>query len=133
MDYFIVIVFSLITLGMLFKASTLEKRLWGGIGATLGATFIIGSQIVKWRSGFFEGYSRVSSEAVGNWVAPGFIILGIFLLLLINYRLIRFAWDQKPAVKWILIVVDIVFSLFYIIAGYLLLFVLAVLYFPFAP
>ncbi|SDM28202.1 hypothetical protein [Sediminibacillus halophilus] len=133
MDYIIVILFSFITFGLLFKASKREKQWLGGFGALLGIIYLIGSQIVKWQSGFFNSSSGEGSEAVGNWIIPGFIILGIYLLLLINYRWIRFAWGQAPAVKWTLIFVEIVFSLFYIIAGYFLVFVLGVLYFPFAP
>ncbi|WP_026572071.1 MULTISPECIES: hypothetical protein [Sediminibacillus] len=133
MDYIIAILFGLIAYGLLFRASKREKRLLGGLGTILGIVFLIGSQIVKWQSGFFEGYNQESSEAVGSWVIPGFIVLGTYLLLLINYRWIGFAWGQTSAVKWTLIVADIVFSLFYIIGGYCLLFVLGVLYFPFAP
>ncbi|QTN00618.1 hypothetical protein ERJ70_15740 [Sediminibacillus dalangtanensis] len=133
MDYTIAILFGLIAFGLLFRASKREKRWLGGFGAILGIIFLIGCQIVKWQSGFFDGYNQESSEAVGNWVVLGFIILGIYLLLLINYRWIRFAWGQTPAVKWTLLFVEIVFSLFYIIAGYFLLFVLGVLYFSFAP
>ncbi|SDJ99441.1 hypothetical protein [Sediminibacillus albus] len=133
MDYIIFVLFVLISWGLLFRATKREKRLLGGISAVLGVGFIIGSQIVKLQSGFFTGQSTESSEAVGEWVLPGTVLLGVYLLIAINYRWIRLALTKTAGVKWTFIALDVLFSIAYLFFGYFLLFIIAFLYFPFAP
>ncbi|MDT8860141.1 hypothetical protein N0O92_07835 [Alkalihalobacillus sp. MEB130] len=95
--------------------------------------FIGVSQLIKLQSGFFESRTTETSEAVGQWVVPCFVILAIYLLGLINYRLIKVALKQQSWVKWGVIALDILLSLIYLSAGAFALFIVTFTYFPFAP
>ncbi|MFD2043831.1 hypothetical protein ACFSTA_07035 [Ornithinibacillus salinisoli] len=132
-DYLIFVVFTLVGWCLLIGSSKLEKKWIGGIGGLLAVIFIIVSQIIKFQSGFFEERTLESSEPVGQWVAPGFIVLGIYLLIMINYRCVKAALNKQSWQRWGLIFFDILFSLIYLWVGTFALFIVAFTYFPFAP
>ncbi|WP_106498320.1 hypothetical protein [Lentibacillus sp. Marseille-P4043] len=133
MDYILFVLFALVGWCMLIGTTKQEKKWIGGIRALLAVVFIMVSQIIKFQSGFFETRSVAVSEIVGTWVAPYFIILGLYLLGMINYRLIKTALGRKIWERWGLILFDILLSLVYLWFGSTALFVVAFTYFPFAP
>ncbi|WP_218775560.1 hypothetical protein [Oceanobacillus senegalensis] len=118
----------------LLIGTTRQERKWlGGIGGILVFIFIVGGQIIKIQSGFFEGRTTESAQQVGEWVVPWYIVLGFYLLVMINYRWIQVALKNVSWKRWLLISLDILFSLVYLWGGWIGLFVVAFTYFPFAP
>lgn len=110
-----------------------EKKWIGGIGGIFAIAFIVGSQIIKLQSGFFETRTIENAEQVGTWVVPCFIVLGLYLLGMINYRWMKAAMNKQGWVRWGLVLSDILFSLVYLWFGGFALFLVAFAYFPFAP
>ncbi|WP_163970392.1 hypothetical protein [Oceanobacillus halotolerans] len=133
MDFIIFVVFSGIGAFLTIGMTTNEKKWIGGIGGLLALIFIVVSQIIKLQSGFFEGRTVETAEPVGEWVVPGFLVLGIYLLGMINYHWIKAAWKKDTWGRWGLIILDILFSLLYLLFGSFVLFIVAFTYFPFAP
>ncbi|MFC4402618.1 hypothetical protein [Gracilibacillus xinjiangensis] len=132
-DLILFVTFLLIT-GCLFIGTSKHEKIWlGGVGASLLIIFLIVGQIIKWQTGFFVERTEDNSAAVGNWVVSFYIILMIYLLVLLNYRMIKMAISKRSPVKWSLIVLDILLSIIIILLGYFGLFFVAFMYFPFAP
>ncbi len=132
-DYILLVLFTVVGSILLIGMTNREMKWIGGIGGLLVSVFIVVSQIIKFQSGFFEGQSTEASEAVGQWVVPSFVVLGIYLLGMINYRWIKAALKRQSWVKWGLLALDLLFSILYLYIGAFLLFIVAFTYFPFAP
>jgi len=114
--------------------TTKREKVWiGGIGGVISIVFILVSQIIKLQTGFFESRSLEASEAVGNWVVIGYFVLGLYLLVIINYRIIKTALKMKSRSRWLLIITDVIVTVAYLIIGGFGLFIVAFTYFPFAP
>ncbi|WP_186580456.1 hypothetical protein [Aquibacillus kalidii] len=132
-DYILFLLFTVAGWCLIIGLTNKEKKWIGGIGGVLVTVFIIVSQIIKFQSGFFETVNNESSQTVGKWVLPCFIVLGVYLLGMINYRWIKAALKKQAWQRWGLIVLDLFFSLLYIWCGGFLVFIVAFTYFPFAP
>ncbi|KHF41708.1 hypothetical protein [Halalkalibacter okhensis] len=132
-DYVIFALFVVVGGCLLIGMSKKEKRWFGGIGGLMASIFIVVSQIIKLQSGLFEERTVESSEPVGQWVVPFFIVLGLYLLAMINYRWIKFALTKQSWQKWVFICLDILFSFIYLLFGSFALFIVVFSYFPFAP
>ncbi|SET52685.1 hypothetical protein SAMN05421676_105189 [Salinibacillus kushneri] len=133
MDFILFILFVAIGWCVLIGTTGKEKKWIGGAGGLLVIIFIVVSQIIKVQSGFFIERSRDSSIPVGQWVVSSCVVLGIYLLAMINYRLIKAAVRRQSWQRWGLIFADILFTVIYVWAGSIALFVVAFTYFPFAP
>ncbi|MCT2536437.1 hypothetical protein NC661_03745 [Aquibacillus koreensis] len=133
MDFILFGLFALMGGCLLIGLSRKEKKWIGGIGGLMALVFIVVSQIIKLQTGFYGEWSQEVSETVGQWVVPCFLVLGIYLLGMINYRWIKAALNKELWVKWLLLGLDILFSLVYIWFGGFVLFIVAFTYFPFAP
>ncbi|MRG87182.1 hypothetical protein GH754_12775 [Salinibacillus xinjiangensis] len=118
---------------LLIGTTRREKKWIGGTGGLLAVIFIVGSQIVKLQSGFFDSRTRESLELVGQWVLPCFFVLGLYILGMINYRMFKAAFQKTSWQRWGMIGLDILVSFLYIWAGGFVIFVIAFMYFPFAP
>ncbi|RKQ33994.1 hypothetical protein D8M06_09245 [Oceanobacillus halophilus] len=132
-DFILFALFTVIGSFLIIGMNHKEKKWIGGIGGLLALIFIVVSQIIKFQSGFFGARSFEASEPVGQWVVPCFIVLGLYLLGMINYRWLKAAWKKQSWLRWALISLDILFSFIYLWFGGLVLFVVAFTYFPFAP
>ncbi|MCL7745652.1 hypothetical protein [Halalkalibacter alkaliphilus] len=132
-DFSIFVLFAVVGGFLLIGMTKQEKKWFGGIGGIMAVIFIVVSQIIKLQSGFFVERSVETSEPVGQWVVPCFIVLALYLLGMINYRWINAALKKQSWQKWGLISLDILFSLIYLCFGAFALFVVTFTYFPFAP
>ncbi|WP_343840003.1 hypothetical protein [Salinibacillus aidingensis] len=132
-DFIIFFLFAVFGWIALMGLSHTEKKWLGGFGGFLAIVFIVVSQIIKFQTDYFTESSFGNAEPVGQWVVPGFIVLGIYLLGLINYRLIKAAVKAKSWQRWGLVVLDIVVTIIYLWAGSVTLFFVGFSYFPFAP
>ncbi|WP_138417143.1 hypothetical protein [Aquibacillus sediminis] len=132
-DYILFILFIVIGWCLLIGMTKVEKKWIGGTGAVFAVIFIVVSQIIKLQSGFFSARTTEASTSVGQWVVPCFLILGFYVLGIINYRLVKLALTKQSWQRWGWIGFVILFSILYIWVGGFALFIVAFTYFPFAP
>lgn len=136
---FIITAFYLLLVCCLLIGATKKLKLWfGSISGLLVIIFLTGAQIIKYQTGFYNLSSSAwrssgASETVGNWVVPGFIVLGVALLTLIEFRMIRKACQIRSSIKWLIVFLALFLAVAFIWLGYMLLFIVAFQYFPFAP
>lgn len=132
------ILFAGLTMLLVIGTGKKFKIYVGGIVVGSALLFLIGEWIIKIQTDFFslgrqEWYSQGYAEDMGKWVMP-FIILGVAIfLVLVNIRIIQQFLKRQDGVRWIWIAFVVVIDVFAVFLVPLLLFVVAFMFFPFAP
>ncbi|WLR49835.1 hypothetical protein LC040_11020 [Bacillus tianshenii] len=122
---------------LLIGASKKVKLWFGSIYGGMIAIFLAGELYIKTKTGFFkdkgEWLSSGGSIELGDWVVPFYITLMITLVVLIDFRIFKKAYEVEGSTRWSLIVLGILFTLVYGVGVVASLFFVAFMFYPFAP
>lgn len=132
------LLFAGLTLLLLIGTTKKFKLYAGGVVGVAAALFIIGEIIIKVQTGFYtlgkqEWYNQGYPETLGKWVMPFFLLgLAIFLIL-VNIRMIQQFLKRRDGIRWVWMAFVVVIDAFAVFLVPVLLFVVAFMFFPFAP
>jgi hypothetical protein len=132
------LLFAGLTLLLLIGTTKKFKLYTGGIIVGAAALFIIGEIIIKVQTGFYtlgkqEWYNQGYAETMGKWVMPFFLLGVAIFLILVNIRMIKQFLKRKDGIRWVWMAFVVVIDVFAVFFVPVLLFVVAFMFFPFAP
>ncbi|WP_044339719.1 hypothetical protein [Rossellomorea aquimaris] len=132
------ILFVCLTLLLLIGTTKKFKLYAGGVVVGAAALFVIGEIIIKVRTGFYtlgkqEWYNQGYAETMGKWVMPFFLLGVAVFLILVNIRMIQQFLRRKDGIRWVWMALVVVIDAFAVFLVPVLLFIVAFMFFPFAP
>jgi hypothetical protein len=132
------ILFACLTLLLLIGTTKKFKLYAGGLVVGAAILFIIGEIIIKVQTGFYslgkqEWYNQGYAETMGKWVMPFFILGMAVFLILVNIRMIQQFLNRKDGIRWVWMAFLVVIDAFAVFLVPVLLFIVAFIFFPFAP
>ncbi|MGM0754001.1 MAG: hypothetical protein ACQET6_18995 [Bacillota bacterium] len=132
------ILFVCLTLLLLIGTTKKFKLYAGGVVVGAAALFVIGEIIIKVQTGFYtlgkqEWYNQGYAETMGKWVMPFFLLGVAIFLILVNIRMIQQFLRRKEGIRWVWMALVVVIDAFAVFLVPVLLFIVAFMFFPFAP
>ncbi|NMH69211.1 hypothetical protein HF072_10545 [Bacillus sp. RO3] len=132
------ILFASLTLLLLIGTSKKFKLYAGGAVVGTSLLFILGEIIIKVQTGYYslgkqEWRNQGHAETMGSWVMPFFLVGMAIFLILVNIRMIRQFLNRSDGVRWVWMAFVVVVDAFAVFLVPVLLFVVAFMFFPFAP
>ncbi|PLR95131.1 hypothetical protein [Bacillus sp. T33-2] len=131
------VIYLIVVFLLLIGTTKRVKFSFGGIYGGMVLIFVAGELYIKAQTGYYGDrdvwLDSGASETLGKWVVPFYLILAAALLILINFRLIKRALHSDQSVKWTLFILTGFVSILYISLIYVGLFIVAFMFFPFAP
>ncbi|MGM0829537.1 MAG: hypothetical protein ACQEWF_16530 [Bacillota bacterium] len=132
------LLFAGLTLLLLIGTTKKFKLYAGGIVVGAASLFIIGEIIIKVQTGFYtlgkqEWYNQGYAETMGKWVMPFFLLGVAIFLILVNIRMIQQFLKRKDGIRWVWMAFVVIIDVFAVFFVPVLLFVVAFMFFPYAP
>ncbi|BCB02759.1 hypothetical protein [Bacillus sp. KH172YL63] len=126
------------TLPLLIGTTKKFKMYAGGLVIGSALIFLVGEIIIKVQTDFYtlgkmEWINQGHAETMGKWVVPFFLIGVAIILILVNIRLIREFLKRTGRIRWAFAAAVVAVDAISLFLVPFMLFVVALMFFPFAP